>query len=402
MTPGTSGRASRRRGWTAVLAAFGATSSGTVALFLTGALAPQIQRDLGIGDAAFGAAIAVVFATGGLGVLPAGAMVDRFGWRVGVRGAALTSLVGCVGIAVLGRSYVPLLLFLFLAGLSQAQAGPAGSLAIADEVPAARRGTAFGLKQTAGPLMAMLAGLSIPLVVLTIGWRWTYVFAAVIPVLTLLAVPRRQERDEVRLDRPAGEALVGALRARSMLVFTLASVFGMASVGALTAFIVLTAVDVGLTEVQAGTLIMVGSLLGLLCRVLGGWLADRLGVGGFPVAAGLLAIGAVGFGLLGVGTAATTIAGGLLAFSGGWAWTGLVQYGAVMAHPEAPASAASVVQVGMQIGGAVGPVIFGVLAAQMGYQASWAIVTLSTASAAALIMLGLARRSGDAEVVAPA
>lgn len=375
----------------AILAAFGAAASGTLLPFLAGALALHIQRDLRIGDVAFGVAISVVFATGGLGVMPAGALVDRHGWRPGLRGAAIATLLGTLGIAALGRSFWLLVIFMFLGGLSQAQAGPAGSLAIVDQVDPRRQGVAFGLKQTAGPTMAMLSGLSIPLVAVTVGWRWAFVLGAIVPVVPLVAVGRgRPPQVEGEPARAPGR-LRGALRVKSMGLFTVASAFGMASVGALTGFIVLTGVSHGLSESQAGILVTLSSMLGLGCRVGAGWLSDRLGSGGFPLAAGLLAIGAIGFALLGVGHPSVTVFGTVLAYCGGWGWTGLMQYGAVIAHPEAPASAASIVQAGMSVGGAVGPVSYGVLAARLGYGPSWLIVAGSTAVAAALVALGVAR-----------
>lgn len=381
------------RGWIVILAAFGASATGSMLPFLTGALAPQIQADLGIGDAAFGAAVSVVFATGGLGVMPAGALVDRVGWRLGIQSAAVFGFFAILGIGLLSRSYSLLIGFLFLGGIAQAQAGPAGSLAIVERVPSERRGTAFGMKQTAAPAMATLSGLAIPTVAMTIGWRWAYVFMATIPVATYV-LARRASRGSPTLAIGPGAGLRGALRAKSMGFFTVASAFGMASVGALTGFIVLAAVDDGLTPAQAGLLITIASLVGLGARIAAGVTADRLGVGGFPVAGTLLAVGSLGFATLAVGRPAAIILGTLVAYAGGWGWTGLMQYGAVAAHPESPASAASIVQAGMSLGGAIGPVGYGVLASRVGYSTAWIVVALSTATAAVLILVGLLRLRG--------
>lgn len=377
-----------------IVAATGSSAVGTLAPFLTGAMALQIQRELSIGDAAFGAALSVVFATGGLGVVVAGTLVDRRGWRFGIRWAGTCGLVCTLGIAGVAQSVWMLAGFLVFGGAAMAMAGPSGSLALVEEVPASWRGTAFGIKQAAGPTMAMFAGISVPAIALTVGWRWAFVVAATVPVLTILSVPGGTAPRTVHnlAGRPAArEVLLGAVRSPSMLLYTVAAAFGMASVGAMTSFIVVSSVAHGLSEAGAGTLVTFASIVGLVARILSGWSTDRFGTGGFQVAMYLLACGGFGFLLLSVATPATTILGALLAYSGGWGWTGLMQYGAVTAHPEAPASAAAVIQAGMSVGAAAGPVGYGVLSGRLGYAHTWLFVAACTWGAALLILVGLRR-----------
>lgn len=48
-----------------------------------------------------------------------------------------------------------------------------------------RRGFAFGVKQSAVPLTAMLAGLAVPVFAVTVGWRWAFGAAAALGLFAL-------------------------------------------------------------------------------------------------------------------------------------------------------------------------------------------------------------------------
>jgi fucose permease len=82
---------------------------------------------------------------------------------------------------------------------------------------------------------------------------------------------------------------------------------------------------------------------------------------------------------------------GFVAFALGWSWPGLLLYAVARVGRDAPGQASSVVQAGAFAGGALGPVLFGLVVGQVGFEAAW-----FTAAAAFLVaaVLALVARSG--------
>ena len=54
----------------------------------------------------------------------------------------------------------------------------ASNTSLSRQVPAGRQGLSFGVKQAAIPVSTLLAGAAVPVVALTVGWRWAFVLAA--------------------------------------------------------------------------------------------------------------------------------------------------------------------------------------------------------------------------------
>jgi MFS family permease len=99
-------------------------------------------------------------------------------------------LVGGLAVLAAAPSTLWLLARLALAGVPTALSQPAANELLMARVAPQRRGFAFAVKQSAIPVSTLLAGLAVPVVALTIGWRWAFLFAAVLGLLTVAAVPR--------------------------------------------------------------------------------------------------------------------------------------------------------------------------------------------------------------------
>jgi hypothetical protein len=84
----------------------------------------------------------------------------------------------------------------------------------------------------------------------------------------------------------------------------------------------------------------------------------------------------------------------VLAFGLGWSWPGLLQFAVVRLHPEAPAAATSIVQVGVYGGGFVGPIAFGFIAAHASFPVAWLV------SAAAMLLAGILMVAGRQMLIA--
>jgi cyanate permease len=258
----------------------------------------------------------------------------------------------------------------------------ASNLTLADSVPAARLGLSFGIKQAAIPVATLLAGAAVPTVALTIGWRWAYLIGAAVALLALLITPRDAAGRQRSTSAP-GERATAALS-----VIGLAAGLAAAAAGTLGIFLVASAVERGIDPGVAGLTLTLGSVVGLVLRLLHGWLADRRSGGHIAVVAGSLVLGAGGLALLAVPGTWALVLGTLFGFGLGWAWPGLLQFAVVRLNPSAPAAASSIVQTGVYAGGFIGPVGFGFLAAHLSFPTAWLVGAATMLVAAALMVLG--------------
>jgi MFS family permease len=364
-----------------------ATISTTLAVlpvFLLGGLAVFIRDELGFGQTRLGAAVSLYFGTSALASVPGGRVGERLGAGRAMTLAAAGSAVALLGIATLTRSWGQLVAFLALAGCANAVAQPAGNAAISRGVPPHRQGLAFGLKQSAVPTATLLAGFAVPLLGLTVGWRWAFAggaLAAASFAFTVPSDPSPDQRSGRRLR--AGDAPLGGL-----VALALAGCLGSASANALGAFLVDSAVAGGMPPGRAGLLLSLGGLTGVGARLLAGWLADHREGRHLPFVSGLLAAGAVGFGLIAGGGPFTLVAGTLLAFGAGWGWNGLFIYAVVRQNRNAPAAATGITQAGVFLGGVVGPLAFGATVERLSYPAAWLGASAVAVLASVFMLLG--------------
>jgi MFS family permease len=363
-----------------VRAAVGAvttTTASVLPVFLTGALTVQISAELGFDPAGLGLVVALYFGISALASLPCGWLVERYGAGPTSRIAVLGTACSMSAIAAFARSYPALVVMLLCCAWCNVLGQLSSNMTLARHVPATRLGLSFGIKQAAIPIATLLSGVAVPAIALTIGWRWAYLIGTGLALGALLLTPRGSDGWE-RSSTAAGERATGALS-----VIGLAAGLGAGAATALGIFLVAAAVDRGIDAGLAGLTLTMGSVVGLTLRLVNGWLADRRSGAHIAVVAGSLMLGATGLLLLAVPGALALVAGTVLAFGLGWSWPGLLQFAVVRLHPEAPAAATSIVQVGVYGGGFVGPIAFGFIAAQASFPAAW------LAGAAAMLLAGL-------------
>jgi MFS family permease len=382
-----------------VRAAVGAvttTTASVLPVFLTGALTVQISAELGFDPAGLGLVVALYFGISAVASLPCGWLVERYGAGVTSRIAVLGTACAMSAIAVFARSYPALVAMLLCCAWCNVLGQLSSNLTLARHVPASRLGLSFGVKQAAIPIATLLSGAAVPAIALTIGWRWAYLIATGLALGALLLTPRgsdgRQPTSTAR-----GERATAALS-----VIGLAAGFGAGAATALGIFLVAAAVDRGIEPGLAGLTLTMGSVVGLTLRLVNGWLADRRSGGHIAVVAGSLVLGAAGVMLLAVPGALALVAGTVLAFGLGWSWPGLLQFAVVRLHPEAPAAATSIVQVGVYGGGFVGPIAFGFIAAHASFPVAWLVSGAAMLLAGVLMVVGrrmlIAHRSTAAQL----
>jgi MFS family permease len=360
------------------------TIACSVPVFLVGGLAVQIGHDLHFSPAGLGLAVSAYFGATALASVPAGALVERHGSAAIARGGILLSATSLLAVAALARSLWSLILILALGAGANAMGQLASNTSLSRHVPIRRQGLSFGVKQAAIPVSTLLSGAAVPLVALTLGWRWAFVLAAVGAVAALWLVP--SERDEA--GRPPGAR--GDRATSALIVIGVAAMLAAAAANALGTFLVDSAVVRGIEPGPAGLALTLGSLVCVLARIAGGWQADLVPGRQVGVIAGLLALGAVGLALLAVPGTPALVAGVVLGFGLGWSWPGLMNFAVVRLHPQAPAAATSITQTGVYAGGCLGPLALGALAAAAGYPAMWTAAAVAMVCAAALMVAGSA------------
>lgn len=374
-------------------AALVATTGAVVPAFLTGALAVQIQRDLGANPAALGFAVSAFFYAAGLTSVPLGRTADRLGWARSLRHASAISVASLVSVALLAHSWTTLTVVLVIGGIGHGLTMPASNLALAREFGPARRGLLFGIKQSASPLATSMGGAAVPLLALTVGWRWAFAAVAAVPLIGAGMVPPTASTVAGGTPPEAGRD-----RTWAMVRLAVAGGCGAAVVTALSSFLVVSAVSAGMREDAAGRLLVLGSVVSMVARVVVGFVVDRRHIAAFGMAAALLLVGAAGLLLLAAGSGAVVVVGTIVAFAAGAGWPGLFHLSVVNHNSDRPGSASGIIQTGLTVGAASGPLAFGLVVAGAGYGAAWAASAVA-AAAAGLAILTSGRRLGSLEVV---
>ncbi len=367
-----------------MLLAVAVATAGVLPGFLTGGLAVQIRGELGFGEGALGFAVAVFFAASALASVVSGRVVERLGSSLGMRLAAVASAASLLAVSVLASTWWWLCACLVLGGLGNAISHPATHLLLAREVPQNRQGLAFGVKQAAIPAATLLAGLAVPTLAVTVGWRWAFTGGAALALCIALLVSKGGEKGIRRVK----EARAGDVPLVPLLLLALGIGLGSAAANPLGAFVVESAVAAGIGVGAAGLLLALGSAAGIGVRVVFGHLADRLNSGRLRLVAGMLVVGTVGFVLLASGSAPLLVVGVTVAFAAGWGWPGLFNFAVVKSNPGAPAAATGITQTGASSGAAVGPLAFGLLVEETSFATAWLASGAVAIFAAAAILAG--------------
>jgi sugar phosphate permease len=210
-----------------------------------------------------------------LTLLPWGVLADRVGERL----VLATGLVACA-VALVGAGYAEsfesLILLVGLAGAAGASVNAASGRAVMQWFPAAERGFALGVRQTAIPVGGLISALVLP----ALGLRSAFVFLAALCVAGAVfgaAVIREREgaaEDDVLEPRGLG----ATLRDHRLWLLCGASSFYLVAQLAITGFLVLFFHEErGLTTAAAAGVLAGVQVVAAAMRIGGGRWSDRLG-----------------------------------------------------------------------------------------------------------------------------
>lgn len=355
-------------------------------LFMVGGLAVQIKEEFGIPEARFGAAVTIGFLAGALTAPFGGRLADRIGPRTTTYLGSSLSALALLGLGWATTGWATMTAFLCLAGVAVAVTDPGLAILVSRTIPVGRQGLAFGIKEASIPAATLAAGVAVPAVALTVGWRWAFAIGLLplLVVLTLLprldiALPPRREVAPQESSGPDGP------RRLALLLVAVAAALGTAAASGVGIFLTDSAVAMGMAAANAGILLAVGSVAGIVTRVATGATADRIGGPQFKLIAAMLAVGAVTMALGGTGETALLVIGTIGAFTGGWAWTGIFFLSLVKTSPHRPGAVAGIGVLGLGIGNASGPLLFGLAAETFSFGVAW-LGAAALAGLASLLM----------------
>jgi MFS family permease len=357
-------------------------------------LLPLLKERLGVGYFELGLALTVFSVVSGLTQAPMGFLVDRVGARL-VLIAGLC--VGGLAFIMLGltNSYAWLLGVAFLAGLANCVYHPANYAILAGAIADNRMGRAFSVHTFAGFLGGAIAPGILLGIVAYQGLEAALFVAGLLGLATavaLMLMPPPPARPHARASQAAAGAGKGAVRrVLTPAILSLTGFFTLIALSnsAMISFSVVALIaSQGVTLVAANaalTAFLSGAALGVLA---GGPLADKTRRHGY--------VAAVGFGLTALITLfiasltlpATAI---IVAFGLGGLLSGAIMPARDMlvrktAPPGAAGTAFGIVSTGFNIGGIVGPLLFGWM---MDYGAPRGVFAAACVFMAATALFGL-------------
>lgn len=404
-------------------AAMVVTAVTNLSPLLSSGLAVQIQDDLDFDDAALGLTVGSFYLAGALGSVLSGRIVERVGPRAALRFTALATAGVLLATGAVAGSWAVLTGLVGLAGLANALAQPATNLYIARGVRPGRQGLAIGIQKSGIPAAALLGGLAVPTLGLTVGWSWAFVIGALLALAASAYVPAVPSRpaaeprpaesgaaadasagqtaaneppkaglsDGSRTAGPSANATSGRPDVPVRLLAALATATGLAAAGSgsLSGFFVVSSVGSGVDEGLAGVLLGAGSLVGIAVRLVLGEMADRGAIGAWNTLTVMFLVAAASFGGLATGSEAVLIAVLPFAFASAFAWPSLYHLAVVRANPSAPGAATGITMTGSYTGAVGGPLVFGLVADQASYGWAWGVtVVFMVAAAAVLTVVG--------------
>ena len=181
-----------------------ALAAGTFSIVAIGALAPDLEAEMGLSRAELGFLTSLVFIGSMISSRRAGKLTDSFG-PARVLGLSLAAFAVAMAVAAVAPTAVVFMLAVLGAGIAYGGINPPTNVVVAGKL-VRRLGFFLSLKQSGVPLGGLLAGVVLPPVAIAFGWRWAFglavavcfAAAAATPLLRNAAVLRSEEGRQAR------------------------------------------------------------------------------------------------------------------------------------------------------------------------------------------------------------
>ena len=183
--------------WRICALLFAATTLNYVDRQVLGVLAPDLTQRFGWSEIDYSNIVTAFQAAYAIGLISAGALIDKLGTRIGYALAICVWSVAAMSHALAG-SVMGFAAARFLLGLGEAGNFPAAIKTVAEWFPRRDRAFATGIFNSGSNVGAILAPLAVPVVAVTWGWQAAFLFTGVLSAIwlvTWLAVYRPPAQD---------------------------------------------------------------------------------------------------------------------------------------------------------------------------------------------------------------
>src|SRR5688500_1697916 len=170
--------------WRVCAMLLAATTINYVDRQVLGVLAPFLQTEIGWNEIEYGYIVTSFQAAYAIGLLCTGAIIDRFGTRIGYAIAISVWSVAAMAHALAG-SVLGFALARFALGLGEAGNFPAAIKTVAEWFPRRERALATGIFNSGSNIGAIVAPLMVPIVAVAWGWQAAFLCTGVLSALWL-------------------------------------------------------------------------------------------------------------------------------------------------------------------------------------------------------------------------
>ncbi|MFC4728450.1 MFS transporter [Coralloluteibacterium thermophilus] len=150
-----------------------------------GVLAPFLQDEIGWSEIEYGYIVTAFQAAYAIGLLCTGAIIDRFGTRVGYALAISVWSLAAMSHS-LAATVVGFMLARFVLGLGEAGNFPAAIKTVAEWFPRRERALATGIFNSGSNIGAIVAPLLVPLIAVSLGWQAAFLFTGALSAAWLV------------------------------------------------------------------------------------------------------------------------------------------------------------------------------------------------------------------------
>jgi MFS transporter, ACS family, hexuronate transporter len=186
---------STRYRWRICALLLAATTINYIDRQVLGVLAPELQRTFAWSEVQYGYIVTAFQAAYAIGLISAGAIIDRLGTRLGYALAITVWSLAAMSHALVG-SVVGFAMARFALGLGEAGNFPAALKTVAEWFPRRERAFATGIFNSGSNIGAIVAPLVVPIVAVTFGWQAAFLITGALSLawlITWLAVYRPPE-----------------------------------------------------------------------------------------------------------------------------------------------------------------------------------------------------------------
>jgi MFS family permease len=240
------------------------------------AIGAEIRERFDLGPAGFGAVFAAVGLGSAAALIPAGALIDRFGGRRVLIVGGIVNGVGLLLAAAAG-SAATFAAALVLAGIGGSAVPVAGMTALLRVFEPERRGRAMGWRQLGVPLGGTVGAAVLPALAAVGGVRLAMAGAGLAAAATALAFAAVSDGRPAAIGISAGQSVAGVLRIPGFKPLLAVGLLYVLALGAILAHYVGALRAAGLSHTEAAAGFTALNITAALSRIVWGRVADAGG-----------------------------------------------------------------------------------------------------------------------------